>query len=50
MMCAIGDFGKAAGEFGGVYVSENLASEDEKVASSCNRCDRQFDMEIKKVL
>ena len=44
MMSATGDFGKAAAEFGGVYVLENLASESGNVSSSCNSGDCQFDI------
>ena len=44
MMSATGDFGKAAAEFGGVYVLENLASESGNVASSCGSGDCQFDI------
>ena len=44
MMSATGDFGKAAAEFGGVYVLENLASETGNVSSSCGSGDCQFDI------
>ena len=44
MMSATGDFGKAAAEFGGVYVLENLASETGNVSSRCGSGDCQFDI------
>ncbi|MDA9108239.1 hypothetical protein N9J76_01210 [Candidatus Pelagibacter sp.] len=44
MMSATGDFGKAAAEFGGVYVLENLASETGNVSSRCGSGDCQFNI------
>ena len=44
MMSATGDFGKAAAEYGGVYVLENLASETGNVSSRCASGDCQFDI------
>ena len=41
---ASGSFGKAAAEFGGVYVLERLASEDGNVAGGCASGDCEFDI------